>query len=329
MIVGLDVHKRETQVVLLPEGKGMPRELRIPTREAAFRQALEGVKGSVAVEAVGFYRPVVAWLRGQGHEVHLANPRLIPKPKVKTDKKDARHLAKLLKADLLPEAWVPSEEIQKLRDLARHRRFLGEEAGRLKSKIKHDLLKHGHFYDKNPADSQRGRRAITLLSIPEVSSCVRLLEATEEEMSIADKTIREEANKREDVRRFMTIPGIAEQTALGIFAEVGDFTRFPDPEKLASYAGLGIRQEQSGDNDKRGHITKEGNSLLLTLLVEAAHNHILNSPDSQITQKYQRKQERDGNTKRAKIAAARTLLHALYAMNRDKTDFKVNPKTPT
>lgn len=327
MFVGLDVHKRETQVFLLPAGKEKGEEKRVRTTATGLKNVLKDVSGPVTLEAVGFYRPIARWLVEQGHEVHLANPRLIPKPKVKTDKKDARHLAKLLKADLLPEAWIPPEEIQLLRDLVRHRRFLGEQSGQLKSKVKHDLYKHGHFFEKNPADSKKGRIIARKLQIPEVSSTLNILEAIEQEMKQADATIDLEANKREDARILMTTPGVAELTALGILAEVGDFKRFPDPEKLASYAGLSIVEEQSGDRDRRGRITKEGNTLLLTLLVEAAHNHIMHCPESQITKKYARKQEKSG-TKRAQIAAARSLVHAFFAMIRDQTSFQVNPKSP-
>lgn len=326
MFIGADVHRRETQLYFLPDDGSRGRELRVPTREKAIQRALKNVAGPVVLEAVGFYRPIAAWLAKGGREVHLANPRLIPKPKVKTDKKDAKHLAKLLKADILPESWIAPEEIEKLRDLVRHRRFLGEECGRLKTKIKADLLKHGHFYETNPADTKKGREIARKHNIPEVTSSLRLLEHIEEETTIADRNIRQEADKRDDVKLLMTIPGVGAQTALGIYAEVGDFSRFPTPEKLASYAGLAIQQEQSGDRDRRGRITKEGNTLLLTLLVEAAHNHIMHCEDSQIVQKFKRKKERDDNTKRAYIAAARALLHAMHAMIRTKTEFQVNPK---
>lgn len=325
MFIGADVHKRETELFFLPERGNKTERLRIPTREPELQRALRDVNGTIAIEAVGFYRPIARWLREDGHDVRLANPRAIPKPKVKTDKKDARHLAKLLKGDLLPEAWIPPEEIQRLRDLVRHRRFLGEETGRLKSKIKHDLLKHGHFDEADLADTKKRRDIIAKFGIPEVESSLRLVTFLEEETKIADRKIREEANKRNEVQLLMTIPGVGEQTALGIFAEVGDFARFPDPEKLASYAGLGITQEQSGDKDRRGRITKEGNTLLLTLLYEAAHNHILHCEESKIVEKFNRKKGRDGNTKRAYIAAARAVCHAMYAMIRDKTSFNVNP----
>lgn len=327
MFVGLDVHKRETQVAVFGEGKKPLREARVKTSPSSLKRVLKDVEGPVALEAVGFYRPIARWLMAEGHEVRLANPRLIPKPKVKTDKKDAKHLAKLLKADLLPEAWIPSEEIQRLRDLVRHRRFLAEEVGRLKAKVKHDLYKHGHFVEKNPADTQKGRTQARKLLIPEVHSTLRILQTFEEEIKAYDRTIREEAAKRSDVQLLTTIPGVGDQTALGIYAEVGDFSRFDHPEKLASYAGMSILEEQSGDRDRKGRITKEGNTLLLTLLVEAAHNHILHCHESQITAKYRRKQERSG-TKRAQIAAARSLLHAMHAMLRTQQPFTVNPRSP-
>lgn len=326
MFIGADVHRRETQLYFLPKDGSRGRELRVPTREKALAKALKGVDGPIVIEAVGFVRPVARWLEKTGKKVVVANPRQIPKPKVKTDKKDARHLARLLKADIVPEAWLPPPEIDRLRNLVRHRRFLGEETGRLKTKIKADLAKHGHFHTSNPADTKKGREIILQYAVPEAHSTLRLLESVEQETKIADRQVQQEAAKIEEVQLLMTIPGVGAQTALGIYAEVGDFSRFPNPEKLASYAGLSIGEAQSGDHDKRGHITKDGNTLLLTLLVEAAHNHIMHCDDSQIIQKFRRKKERDNNTKRAYIAAARALLHAMHAMIRTKTEFQVNPK---
>lgn len=325
VIIGFDVHKRETQVAFL-DGENVT-EKRIRTTPSSFARVLRGIPGPVALEAVGFHRPIVRWLEALDREIHLANTRSIPKPKVKTDKKDAKHLAKLLRGDNLPEAWIPPEDIQELRDLVRHRRFLGEQTSRLKSKIKHDLLKHGHFLEKNPADTKKGHAWARKLDIPEVSSCLTLLDALEQEIDSSQEKIEAEANKRNDVKIIASIPGIAEYTALGIYAEVGDFSRFPRPESLASYAGLSIQEDQSGDRQRKGNITKDGNTLLLTLLVEAVHNHVRVCPDSTLSNKFKRWQEKKG-TKKAAIATARTLLHILYAMIRDQKPFTVNPENP-
>lgn len=325
VIIGLDVHKRETQVAFL-DGKDV-QEKRIRTTPRSFARVLRGVEGPVVVEAVGFHRPIVRWLEDLDREVHLANTRLIPKPKVKTDKKDAKHLAKLLRGDNLPEAWIPPEDIQRLRDLVRHRRFLGEQTGRLKTKVKHDLLKHGHFLEKNPADSKKGREWARKLQIPEITSCLVLLEALEGEIDVYQEKLESEARARKDVKLIATIPGIAEYTALGIFAEVGDFKRFYSPEALASYAGLSIKEDQSGDRQRKGSITKDGNTLLLTLLVEAAHNHARHCPESALSQKFKRWEQKKG-TKKAAVATARALIHILYAMIRDQEPFTVNPANP-
>lgn len=208
-------------------GKTLGEEKRIRTTAASLKRALKGVKGPVALEAVGFYRPIARWLIEQGHDVRLANPRLIPKAKVKTDKKDAKHLAKLLRADLLPESWIPPEETQQLRDLVRHRRFLGEEAGRLKSKIKHDLLKHGHFFDKNPVETINGRAQARKLGIPEITSSINILETLENETKQADAKIKLEANKRPEAKILMTTPGVAEFTALGILEATSNDSQTP------------------------------------------------------------------------------------------------------
>jgi len=121
------------------------------------------------------------WLQDAGHEVHLAHTGRIPRPRVKTDKKDAKHLAHLLRSDLLPEAYLPPVRIQEYRDLARQRHFLGQESRRLKAKIKLDLLKHGHFLDANPVEAAAGRAWIRKTAVPEAVSCLGILENVEKE----------------------------------------------------------------------------------------------------------------------------------------------------
>lgn len=325
-IIALDIHKHETQACVMDKKSGkVIEETRFPTTEKAFKKHLKKHgRGDAIIESVGFHRPVARWLDEQGHEVHLAHTGEIPKPRVKTDKKDAKHLANLFRADLLPEAYLPPEEIQRLRDIGRQRQFLGQESRRLKTKIMHDLFKHGHFVDKNPTETIAGRAWLRKLAIPELTSCLDLLEKVNEEKERFEKLIEAETTNHPDAQLLMTIPGVGAYTALLILAEVGDFRRFKHKDAVGSYAGLGVRQSQSGDEDKRGGITKEGNSLLRWILVEATRNHVGRCPESQLTKRYKRLAEKKGS-KKATIATARVLVTVMYAMITKGESFQVNP----
>lgn len=324
-IIGLDIHKTETQACVMDAKGRIIEETRFPTREAAFKNALKKYPRSEAIiETTGVYRPVAKWLQAQGHEVHLANTVRIEKPKVKTDKKDAKHLASLHRADLLPEAYLPPPEIQHLRDITRQRHFLGQEAANLKGKIKHHLLKHGHFTETNPAVNQTGRAWLRKLAIPEITSCLVLLEHVETEKHRFEKLIELEASTNADAKLLMTIPGVSSFTALLIVAEVGDFRRFEHKDALASLAGLALKQSQSGDTDVRGRITRQGRPLLRWILVQAARNHLAACPESAISVRHRRLAKKRGSSK-ASVATARVMITIMHTMIARGEAFRVTP----
>lgn len=322
--VGLDIHKRETQACIVSSSGEILEEKRIRTNPISFKRALSKYAGTpLVIEAVGFSRPVARWLREQGHDVRLANTRAIEKPKVKTDRVDAEHLAQLLRVNLLPEAWLAPEDVQKLRDLGRHRRYLGEKRSSIRSKIKHDLLKHGHFLDRNPVETKKGREWLRGLDIVELTSSLNVYELLVKECDEIEAKIETFVEKDERTRILRSIPGVGAFTALMVLAEVGDFNRFPDKDKLGSYAGFSVRQEQSGDHEWRGHITKQGNDALRWALVEAARNHVLHCPESSISQRHRRLAAKKGEMK-ATVATARVLLTCMYVLVKEGREFTVN-----
>lgn len=323
--IALDVHKRETQACIVDRKGNVLEEKRFRTTPRSYARVLSAYEATdVIIESVGMHRPVVRWIREQGHVVHMANTSRIPKPRVKTDKKDARHLARLYQADALPESWIAPEDVQKLRDLARQRQYLGQRSRQLRSKIMHDLLKHGHFFEKNPVETELGRAWIRKQDLPEVESTLNVVEQVEEEIGVFQEKLEELTTKNPTALRLTTIPGVAEYTAMLLVAEVGDFHRFEKGDALAGYAGLGVRQDQSGDKDRRGSITKEGNSLLRWALVEAARNHVRVCPKSTLSRRYAKLAKKKGH-KSALVSTARVLATVIWAMTTRKEDFKVNP----
>jgi transposase len=324
-IIGLDIHKRETQACIMDAKGHVLEERRFPTSEAALRRALKDhPESETIIETTGLYRPVSTWLLNQGHEVHLAVTTRIEKPKVKTDKKDARHLASLYRADLLPEAYLPPPEVQRLRDMVRQREFLGKQLGKLRTKVKHDLLKHGHLDVDQPTVTKAKRAWCRSLGIHEINSCLTLIDALEAEKERFEKMIELEVENVPDAKLLMTIPGVSSYTALFIVAEVGEFRRFAHRDQLASLAGFSVKQYQSGDNDVRGRITRQGRPLLRYIVGQAAKNHVHYCPESALSKRHRRIAKRRGQQK-ALIATARVLLTIMYTMVTRSEPFKVNP----
>jgi transposase len=322
--IGLDIHKRETEACIMDGSGVVVARKRFRTRRASFRQALRGVEGDAIIESVGFHRPVAKWLQEQGHAVHVAHVGDQKKPRIKSDRRDAENLARRFQLRALTIAYLPPEEIQLVRDLARHRRLLGENQARWKNKIAHDLQKHGHLWDNNPVETQLGRAKLRKLAIPEILSSLTILETIEQETAHYQKKLDAYEATNPTAKRLATVPGIGAYTATLIAAEAGDWTRFQTKEGIGAYAGLVPRRHQSGDHDRHGHITKNGNETLRWALVEAARNHVIHCPDSTITKRYQRLLETKPRHI-ALIATARHLGGVLWAMITTEHDFQVTP----
>lgn len=327
-VVALDIHKRETQACITNQRGTILKETRFPTTRPAYEKNLSDYAGHAIIETVGIHRIVALWLQELGFTVHLANTSRIPRPPVKTDKRDAAHLARLFRADSLPESYLPSQEIQRLRDLVRHRHFLGQEQRRVQTKIMHDFQKHGHFFTVNPITSKKiGSLTVQKLGIPEVTSGYRVWQLLQQQVQECEAAITKETEANPVSRLLKTIPGVGAFTALVVLAEVGDFARFADKDALAAYTGLSVRQHQSGDKDTRGNITKTGSTFLRWALVQAARNHVRLCPDSQVSKRFNRIEERKGYPI-AIVATARVLITVMYAMVERNEAFKLNPREP-
>ena len=128
LYVGLDVHKRFCYGTVMNEKGEVVRDGKFGKDLRCLEEFLDGVdEASVVMEAGYCWQPVFKWLERDGYDVKLAHPsktRAIAEAKIKTDKIDSKILAHLLRADLVPESWVPPQEIGELRSLVKHRAFL-------------------------------------------------------------------------------------------------------------------------------------------------------------------------------------------------------------
>lgn len=246
--------------------------------------------------------------------VTVSNPmrtRAIASAKVKTDKIDARVLAELGAAGFLPPVWTPDAETQELRRRVAHRAGLVRQRTRLRNQVHAVLARNLITIDVSDVFGRKGRGELAEVELPghereQVDSALRLHDALDEEIKLAERTLAERALADSGVRLLMSIPGVGPMTSLAIVSVIGHVGRFPSSRELVSYFGLDPRVRQSGDRAARhGHISREGQAHARGLLIEAAHSAV--RTPGPLRAFYQRIKSRRG-TKIAICATARKLL---------------------
>ena len=249
----------------------------------------------------------------------LANPlqtKAIAHGRIKSDKVDARILAHLLRADLIPECYVPPKEMREIRSLVRHRLSIVKLRSMTKNKI-HALvdrngLKHG-FSDLF------GKSGIRWLGSLELSGLDRLmldnhlthLESLNVQVERVDAEITARAALDGDVRLLLSLTGVSVYTALLIKSEIGSIDRFPNYKKLISWAGLAPSLHQSGGVEYHGNVTRQGSRMLRWIMVESAR--VASVHDSRLGAFYERLKQRRGGQK-AIVAVACKMLKIIWTM---------------
>ncbi|KXA93240.1 hypothetical protein AKJ64_01110 [candidate division MSBL1 archaeon SCGC-AAA259E17] len=320
---GLDVHKEKCHGVIVDEDGEV-------LKDEEFENSLSGVKSffrgfhhaDAVIEASYSWRPAYERLEEVGIEPKLAHPNeleAIANSETKTDSVDARTLAHLLRTGFVPEAYVPPKDIRELRDRTRLRAKLGDEKTRMKGKIRAEMEKYRIDLDRNPF-TKSGKEKLEELKIESIDHYLAVLETVEDRIEKLEEEFEDIVEDYEEAKLLKTLPGIGDFSALLILAEIGDIDRFPDPEKLCSYAGLVPTVHQSGDHKRLGSIKKERNKFLQWILIECVWIHV-GCSDSQLTQYYRRKKgEKD--SKKAAIATANKMLKTIYYMLKRGEEFR-------
>jgi transposase len=254
--IGLDIHRDFCEVAISEGGKARAagRIAARPEELALFAQSLGG-EDRVVVEATGNALAIARVLEPHVAEVVLAHPkklRAICEAKVKSDKADARTLAELLAADLVPRVWVGDERTRLLRRLLSRRRQLVKQRAATKNATSAVLMRN--LKGRPPCSDlfgRLGRQWLAELELPvderqTVDASLRQLEFLGEELALVDRTIAEQALASAEICRLMTIPGVDVTTAATLIAVIGDVRRFPTSGRLVGYLGLHPRLRQSG-----------------------------------------------------------------------------------
>jgi transposase len=286
-LVGLDVHATKIAAAVLDAETG---ELQC--------FAMSGENTKVAAFCAGLPRPVrVAYEAGptgyglarelakRGVECVVAAPSKIPRAsgdRVKTDRRDAEHLVRLLWAGKLHPVRVPGDEEEALRDLVRAREAVRVDLMRCRHRLSKLLLRHGIRFDDGAAWTERHRAWLVTITLPWPAAQVTMLDARGAIDALAH---RREQLEREilamlptspwtvQVGRLRCLRGVDTLTAVGLCAEIGDFERFAKAEQLMSYIGLVPCENTTGQQRRLGSITKTGSGHARRLLVEAAWHY--------------------------------------------------------
>jgi len=290
-------------------------------KEGRFDNSKDGFDGffsgfpvsSVVMESTGFWWPIYELLEARGFDVVLAHPyrvKAIASAKLKTDKVDARMLAHLLRADLIPESYIPSKEMRNLRNLVRHRANLVKVRVVVKNKIKAYLLKDGVQTKGSYIFSEKGKKTILQGHLEEVKSYVPILESLDVQIKESETRIKNIARNRRETNLLLGIPGIGHYTALLLFAEIADIKRFSEPKKLLSFAGLAPMTRESAGKGK-AKLSKECNHLIKGILTEIVGIAI--KYPGRIQRHYYKIFKRKG-WRIARISTARYMLTIVWAM---------------
>lgn len=327
--IGIDLHKATSFVTRLDRRGRVLEQVELPHATGALQQYLECVPPDtrIAVEATGNWMWLYELIEERHPDLVLAHPlktKAIASARIKTDKIDATTLAHLLRADLVPAAYIPPRAIRDTRELLRYRASLVRVRTQVKNKMAAIIGKTGV---QPPTKTACGVKAQRFLATVSVRPCYRLaldgylrsLEHLTTEIRQVSTTIEQQAGADPQAQLLQTMPGIGAYSALLILSEIGDITRFPDSRHLCSYAGLVPSVHASGGKTRLGRLTKQGSSWLRWILVELSVHAINGAP--QFRSLYYRVAKKHGrNTGR--VAVARAMLKTIYAMLKKQEAFR-------
>jgi transposase len=314
--IGIDTSKLKNAIAIAEGGRhGEVRYLgEIDTADAATRKliaklAAKYAKLTFCYEAgptgYGLHRLITSL----GHECSVVAPSLIPRKAgdhVKTNRRDAQSLAKNLRAGELTSVWVPDERHEAMRDLSRAREAAVDDLKSKRQQILSLLLRLGLHYPGKKTWGKSHRNWLASQTIGQREQRIVIEELLGAERQAQDRVGRLEQAIREAVPEWslaavvtalMSVRGIDLVAAVTILAELGDLSRFASPRELMAYLGLVPSERSTGDNVKRGGITKAGNRRARRILVEASWSY--------------RYPPRIGRDKQAKVDAAPEPVRAI------------------
>jgi transposase len=327
VLIGSDFHPSWQQVSWLNRETGEAGDEKLLHEPGAvekfYRQFPAGAR--IGMEATGNCQWFVELMTKLGHAVLVgdaAKIRASDSRQQKHDKRDARLLVQLLAEDRFPQIWVPSKEQKDLRQLLIHRYKLVRIRAQVKNGLQHLAMNQG-VLKKHKLWSKVGQKALRELPLAPWASrrredLLKMMSELDAKINLLDQAVVEAAEKDEKARLLMTQPGVGPITSMAFVLTMGDVNRFPRGKQVASYLGLIPREYSSGGKQRLGSISKQGNTFLRMLLVEAAQGAV--RCDQGFRNEYLHRCHSKPKGV-AKVAAARKLAIRLYWMLRSNTKY--------
>jgi transposase len=279
--VAIDLHLNRSVIVCENEAGEKVGVTRIDNDPVALADALRdaGEHPDVAIEATYGWYWAVDTLQEMGANVHLVNPSglMWEDRRVKNDYRDCCDLLDRLRLGKLPEAWIAPHETRELRELVRYRARLVMLRTGLKAQLKAVLAKHGLHPPVKDLWGVAGPVWLDQLDLPRayttrMDSIRDLVEVYDREIEMLEREIHRSLKDHAGYLAIQAIPGVGRVVAAIMVAEIGDVTRFANPQALCSWAGLTPRHRESDTKVRRGRITKAGSKLVRWAAIEAVAN---------------------------------------------------------
>jgi len=317
-IIGCDFHPSFQQIAMVDTETGEQTAQRVTLSEAVeFYRELPG-PARVGMEAcgnTGWFERLLAEL---GHELWLGDAGRIRATEVrkqKTDRRDAELLLRLMLENRFPRLWIPSQEQRDLRQLLIHRHKLVGMRRQVKNQLQHLALNQG-VQQKRKLWTRAGRKLLEELPLTGWTArrreeLLELLDSLDRSVGELDQAVKQAAEKDTVAQLLETHPGIGPITALAFALTLGDIHRFAHSRQVVSYLGLNPAEHSSGGRQRLGSISKQGNAMVRSLLVEAGQSAARLVPE--LKRAYQRLKHRKHSAV-AKVMVARKLAVRLYWM---------------
>jgi transposase len=328
MIIGCDFHPRFQQIAYVDAETGEYGERRLnhPAEAESFYRSLGGREVRIGLEATGNFRWFRRLVQELGYEFLLGDPseiRARDPRRQKHDKRDARHILKLLQGqEEFPIVWQPPRENEALRQLLLHRCGMVRLRVRIKNQLDSMAKNEGLVEGKGWSGKRRKQLEEVALSgwdAQRRGDLLRLHDYLDEQIAPLDQAIVEAADQQAHCDLLRTHPGVGPVISLAYVLTIGDWQRFAHSRQLSSYLGLNPSEGSSGSKRQLGHISKQGNSMLRWLLVQAAVG--AQKQDAVLHRQYLRL-SRSKHHGVAKVAIARKLAVRLYWMLRSGQSYQ-------
>ncbi len=292
--IGLDVHKETIAVAVATAGRGVPAyEGEIANRPNAVVRLVERLSGDFDGEVLefcyeagpcgyGLYRQLIEL----GHDCQVVAPSRIPKEpgdRVKTDRRDAQKLSRLLRSGDLTAVWVPDEEQEAMRDLTRARDDMKGQERKARQQLNAYVLRHGHSWSANKSRWTKAHynwlESLTFghdwqqMVLQEYIDAVKAASRRVVDMTTQMERVLPQWSLAPVVQGLIALRGIDKLAATVLLAELGDISRFDSPKQLMAFLGLVPSEHSSGGRRRQGGITRTGNSHARRMLVECAWSY--------------------------------------------------------